>query len=438
MKPRDKELKAILRDRPDDVAARCELARWLADRQRRNEAERVLADGLARRPDDAGLLLAVADLHWECGRIDQAAEHVERAAAAGADQAVVTSMHAGLAFDRFQWARVVELLGPLAEGGAAGIPELCDLAEALLELERAADALPHVEALLRLDAGDSRHHRLMAWALLDLDRADRANFHADKALELDPDDEDAMLTKVSTLDRVKGLEATTEWLAEWLETRPRSVRGHLELAELYDESQYLGSAIDVGRRLVRAVPDHRKARLDLASRLMRAGIDVEAADHLRRALALPSAPGTSSDADAAEARIMLTTVAMRLSRLEEADLHIEALARIPGVGEFADVGSLRGQLAMARSKPAEAEGHFRAAVAADPDFAMAWSGLAAALAALGRHAEGLEAVDRAIAVDREDEVLLLQRIDLLESLGRTDEAAEARRELERLAGAPQA
>ena len=422
MKPRDKELKAILRDHPEDVDARRELVRYWMDRGRYGEAERTLDDGLKRTPNAVGLLESRADLLISTGRDDEAAAAVDAAVAAGLSAELASILRAVLCSNRKDWAGVFEHLLPLVEQQPDVVDHRLLLARASIETGDATSAERHIAHVLRVAPDNCDGHLLMAEALVAQGRFDRASYHTDRALEIEPGSEAAMFVKVACLRNTKDPQEAARWLQEWLDNYSRSIAGHFLLAELYDHAGFLGSAIDVGRRFVRLSPNDARPRLDLAARLMRAGHRDEAADQARRALA--------SEPNSIEARLLLASIAFRQDRYEEMELHLRGAERIEGHGRESDVITMRGQLAMSQRKLEKAESHFNEAVRIDAGNCTAWAGLAATLERLERFPEALEAIQKAVEIEPEQPVFRLQRADLFQKLGRKDEAEAELKTLE--------
>jgi tetratricopeptide (TPR) repeat protein len=414
MKPLEKTLKAALRESPGDVGVRCNLARVWLERGRYADAERVIDDGLSLSATNADLLHFKADMLIGRGRLDDAEVAITAAVAAGVDEVIVAQLRGECSLQRGDAGAAVEHLLRVVEAMPDVQSVRMSLATAYIELPEPASAIPHLELVLAAEPTAADAHALMAEALYALERFDRSLHHAERALALDPGHEEAALTKAGDLEQSKGPGAAAEWLQDWLDEHSRSVRGHELLAELYERAGYLGSAIDVGRRLLKVAPDHAIGRINLASRLFRTGHYEEAARHARQALSLSEYQ--------LDTRLLLANIAVQTRRLDEMELHIDAAERLGVDGSGACVLTARGQLALARDRTADAERLYRAALEEDNQHEAAWSGLALTLEAAGRLDEAIEAARTATGLAPTDKTLRYQLADLLDRTGRSAEA----------------
>lgn len=426
MKPRDKELKAILRERPDDVDARIELSDFHVDHGRPSEAERVLDEGFKRSPGAWQLFEAKADLLLIQRRFGEVAAVIDAGVAAGMPELEAAILRGSHAFHEERWSDAIEPLGRAAtlakdEPVFGGM-----LARALFEQSSFDEAKVEAERVLGLDRHNSDAHQVLSEALMLEERFQRAAFHADRVLEREPRRDAAILVRATCERRMKGAEEATQWLRDHLDAHGPTMGGLFLLAELYEAAKYLGSAIDVNRELVKLRPNDGRVRLELATRLMRAGHRDEAADQARRALA--------ADGRSIEARMLLASLALRGGRLPEAELHVTAAERDAGEGDQAKVATMRGQLEAGRGRAEAAEAAYRRAVEIEPDLGTAWAGLAAVLQRRERLDEALEAIRTAVRVDPDIPIFRAQLVDLLESNGHMEEAAAERKALEAAMG----
>ena len=111
---------------------------------------------------------------------------------------------------------------------------------------------------------------------------------------------------------------------------------------------------------------------------------------------------------------------------------LEAFGRAGRLDPALNVSAGRGRALLGLGRVAEALAELERAVAAEPKNAGAHADLGSALQMLGRHGEALESVDRAISIDPDDANLHARRGNILKSLGRASESGAA---LERAAGA---
>lgn len=423
MKPRDKELKSLLRERPDDLAAICELCNFYLERDRFGDAEKWVMDACRRHPGEPSAMMMRAELLLRTRKVDELPAALDAAEASGIPEPLIESMRGLLASQLGQRDVAVARLTRALELK----PDLDDsrfvLAGVLATLARWEEVRTHCEELLRGDRNDAETHALMAEALLRLERLDRAKFHAEKALGLAPDLEDAAVTLAAILCDTEGEKAACESLAAFVDAHPRSAEAMRLLVTLYEEANYLGDAIDVSRRLVRLDPADPDARLRLAHLLQRIGHREEAIEQARRVL--------GSDGGFREARILIAALSIRLKRHDEAERHLDAL---DAEGPDTESLTLRGQLHAARGRTEAALESFRAAIRSDGECAAAWAGEAMVLETLERHEESLERIRKAIELEPHQPVFHLQLSGLLHAMGRTEEANAAEAALKSMMG----
>lgn len=133
------------------------------------------------------------------------------------------------------------------------------------------------------------------------------------------------------------------------------------------------AAIDAGERLLTLTPRDVEALATVARLQMRTQRFADAEEHLQRALVLQP--------DNSNLRKLMADTLLAQGNLEEAD---KLLAELPkGVASEAAVRVIRGRIALARGKPAEAEAHLRGAMTQAPaEMTVLW--LSGAVAAQGR------------------------------------------------------
>ena len=108
------------------------------------------------------------------------------------------------------------------------------------------------------------------------------------------------------------------------------------------------------------------------------------------------------------------------------DIAAEAEVRAFQSVDNASLAAYAGQDALQSGRYEEAVEHFSWAVEADPSWMAAWYLKAYSLARLNRSAEALAAVDQALLLDPGDRDSNNLRADILESLGRGEEAVRYR------------
>jgi len=215
---------------------------------------------------------------------------------------------------------------------------------------------------------------------------------AEKASELAPQNVEALRSLGQTLliladGRPGGLEAAAKALEGVRRLAPFDLQAMIPLGQIYLEQNRPGAAADVFADAATFTPDNRIVYTLLANALQTAGRDREAADALRKLIAL--------DPDSVDDRI--------------------SLAKIQG-----RIGDHAGAVATLREAPAKAQTGF--GVASE----LAWH-----LYRSGRLEEALEAVTVSLTERPGDRWMLLVRALVLGGLGRTDEALEQLADLRR-------
>jgi Flp pilus assembly protein TadD len=121
----------------------------------------------------------------------------------------------------------------------------------------------------------------------------------------------------------------------------------------------------------------------------------------------------------------------RMRALPEARQTYEGLAAMPGQTATAETGL--GRVALAEGDAAEAERHFRAALAAEPRDVIALNGLAVALDLTGRHGEAAPLYAQALAIEPTNRAVMTNQALSRALAGDPRGAAEA---LDALANGP--
>ncbi|HSA20905.1 MAG TPA: tetratricopeptide repeat protein, partial [Myxococcota bacterium] len=353
---------------------RFELALRLAELQ-----QEVLRDGagaadslafaLAHRPADTtdadwvGLLLHLADLQEGAGRWAGLAETLERLLP-GVEAARRAGLAARLAAVRARLGLTAEAVAA-AEQALADDPGLSACWSLLVELQRERLAPAELRELLLRWARSpgAGERRADLWLeIAELARAagePRAHLEALRgAVEAAPERLEAWRRLAAALAEQGPVDAWAQALQRCFELEPQPV----ERAEL---------AFQLGRLV-------EERRADAAG----------AAEHYARCLDLdPEHPG---------ALLALARHHLRLGGDEEAE---RLLVRLASQGEpRAEVLLLRAEVAERLQRPAEALEHLRRAAALSPDDRRTAQRLAASLAAAGREAEALAALERLVAL----------------------------------------
>jgi tetratricopeptide (TPR) repeat protein len=151
---------------------------------------------------------------------------------------------------------------------------------------RIADAMPHLEAALRLDPRSATAQNEMAGALLAQGRPAEAVEHYRQAAQLEPGNERLQFNYGKVLAAIGQLDAAERQLASALRVAPEYADAHNELGVLLFSQGRLPEALVHLRRAVELAPDSVYARSNLGGALAQAGQFEEALAHVRRALEL--------------------------------------------------------------------------------------------------------------------------------------------------------
>jgi len=270
---------------------------------------------------------------------------------------------------------------------------------ALLRSGNPAEALPHLEAVMRRHPNDPVAHRNFAVALLDLGRKGRALSEFQTVVDLAPDDFEARLE-------------FGQILAEF---------GDVTAAR---------TQFEVARKLCPSCPEPDRG---LGSLFLTAGKYTEALPPLRRLMDLDQGPwaraslgqalaGAGRDADLLD---FLAGLAAEGLTAGEWNLAVEAEGRIEGADwSLAIVGALADHAELLPRYGPLADG-----LLTDPGF---WGRVSLNLLQAGHFSEGLAAADQAVFLDDQNAVYRNNRVVLLLKLGRDEEASREWEEALRL------
>lgn len=269
-----------------------------------------------------------------------------------------------------------------AIGLRADVPEAhYNLGNALLSLQRPAEALVHFDAAIRLDGRDPQYHFERGNALKELGRSDEALAEFDEALRLAPRYAEAHNNAGILLKDAGRLE---EALARY----DSAIRLKPDYAEAYSNR---GNVLKDLRRPLDAVASHDQA-LRLRPRY------AEACSNRGNALA-------------------------QLRRFEEALAgHDKAIALKPG---YAEAHNNRGNALKELGRLEEALAAYERAIALRPGYAEAYSNRGNVLKDMKRLDEAMASHDKAIALQPGYAEAYNNRGNLLKDLDRIDEAYES-------------
>jgi tetratricopeptide (TPR) repeat protein len=360
------------------------------------------SSGLAQPPDPNALdrYAQEGERALAQGRYEEAAQAYEKLRELSPETAEVHAKLGLIYFQQRDYARSVPALGRALKikPTLPGVDIL--LAMSLSELGRYREALPGLQKGFRQTA-DSRLRRLSG---LQLQRAYTGLEQDDKAVEvaleltrLYPDDPEVLYHGGRIFANYAYL--TTVKLVR---VAPGSVWRHQAAGEA-NESQGLYDA---------AVSEYRRV---LALEPRRPGIHFRLG---RTLLARAEKPGTGADAASLRAEAVLEF---------EQELQLDP-TNANAAYELAEVHRRAGELDVSRR-------YFEQAVEHYPDFEQARIGLGRVLVAQGQADQGLPHLQKAIALEPEDEVAHYQVAMAYRALGRTAEAKTALAEFQRLRAA---
>ena len=318
----------------------------------------------------------------------------------------------------------VEAYRAVLEEDPGNFDALCLMGMALVQLGRPEAAAGSIERAVTLRPDSADAHNALGNVMMALGRHDRALQCYEAALAREPDFADGHFN-LGNARAALGRHAEAVTAYQWATAlRPDWAEAHLRLGVARAAAGRLAEALGSFETALTLAPGLFPALYNRANTLKRMGRHEDAIAAYRVALA--------RQPDAAEAHNNLATSLAALGRHEEAvESYRRAIALNPEAAEvhnnlatsLADLGrneealgaldaalSLRPDFALAHFNrgnvlrqrmglPEEAVAHYRAALAADPNYPDAGINLAHALLLLGRFEEGWGAYDYRIAED---------------------------------------
>lgn len=297
------------------------------------------------------------------------------------------------------------------------------LAEILLDLHRAAEALPHARLAVDAEAGNGRYHGILGYALLGAGYPAEARSELEAAAAADPGRASWSIgLALDALGQRNALPAIA-LLQQAAAAVPDDPEPPAYLAAAYLRTGELANAEAAARQAVRLNPAHALANACLAYILLARGqsgpalsaAQTAVAQAPRSALAhealgsvrfytgdLPAAASEigialTLDPLSASAHLAQARVLAARDDLEQAlDEAAQAVALNP---QSAPARSTLGVLLLLNNDPLHAERQFAGALAVDPNLAEARSGWGQALQRRGRFREALDQQKAAVSLD---------------------------------------
>jgi tetratricopeptide (TPR) repeat protein len=377
-------------------------ARLFEQDERWNDAAAELQRGLAFDPDAAEVRAELAELFLRTGRLDDAAEQIDRSLETAptvdgylARAHLSDARHDGAgALDALKSAVKAALADDDPEAMERAHLALSDAQIVALELPAALETLRGLERVTPETLRGREQHGALAWALGAVDESEAA---LTAALAREPADvearlmlgelqaavgraKDAKATFTEAIDRAEVPLAVAAAIAGWLVERGEES----EAAELADRTTAnvgdvdglaLASALErVAKRPARAAElAERAIQLGAApgrAALLRAEARFAAGDH---AGAVKLLLGVPTDApESVSARLRAAEILRDDRKLDEAELALEAAARRAGTSEkdredAASIAIARSQVDERRGDAVRAARRLDEALAADPD-----------------------------------------------------------------------
>lgn len=330
-------------------------------------------------------------------------------------------------------------------------------ASLLEKLGRHEESLAESEAAIRLNPRDARAFDLLGLDYLSLDRPAEAESALRKAASLAPEDPDILFHLSRSLIELGRTKEAQPLLERFQKMRrqttpgPREEPGVIESATL-TRAERAARVIERLRQLARAQPDDASLKLNLASALLSEGKAAEAEAAFQELLAMNPAAianeaGTTllrfeqyapardflerASKDRPQARLDL---AMALFFTGGPGQAMQVLEQIPEGQEAGDVLLMRARILDAAGQFAEADKSLEKALGYTEDYSVARPRLAEEAALLlvrhGRGAEALDLLGRTLKSAPGDPGLLLTKVAVLTSLGRSAEAEKAVKQIE--------
>ena len=284
-------------------------------------------------------------------------------------------------------------------------------------------AIDPLQRLVRMDPGHFAGRFNLATAYAQADRFSEASTHFAKALELEPSHTRARLSAAKALVNLKDFPRAIELTEPWAGAVPQSVDSF--------EVQYLrGIALREMGRLDEAEAALRDAiaersgsaaaRQALGELLAQGGRSNEAREHLQRARDL--------NPDSGQIRFALIAVLRELDDPDALQAELESFEerkrQIQREG-LAERAAERASAYLSRGDAVAALREYEQGLSSNPLNANLHYGRALALSALGRHAERIESLGKAIELDPDLAAAHNEMGLALETLGRTAEAETA-------------
>jgi len=218
----------------------------------------------------------------------------------------------------------------------------------LYRLGRAREAVPHLEAALKIAPKDVRTLDLAGQVYLELDEPAKAERYLREALRVDPDDHEALLKLGRALMALEREEEARQVMERYRRVRPPRYReprkepGMIELATL-PEAERRRREIERFRTMAASRPDDPKLQLHLAELILADGRTEEALEEFRKLLELNAEAELLEQAGRSLLQATLPEAARPFLERVEAGAgldHLQAEGRLPEIVRRGDENSL--------------------------------------------------------------------------------------------------
>ena len=353
------------------------------------EAERIYQQALAQRPPSAALYNNAANHYVVCGDAAKARSYFERVLKLSPQHANANLQLARLAADRHEGARALEYLSRVNDPQP---PVRLLRAEALHWAGKRAEALALLDAAQKEIGGDPRLVFLYGLTCARIGAYARAEIAFNSVLAQHPDDFDVLFNLGRAAARAGHYDRARQALEVALKLRPESVDPLVELGQVYAALQDYPRAIFLLAQARKLAPKRPDIALALARAAQSGEYFGDAALAYDEYLRLK--PG---DDEARRDRAMACgrTDARQAEGLRDLAAYVRRRPDDPvghyGLAQFSW-----------RDKPEEALAELSLALKLDPRFAAAYISRAWLLNRLGRTAEAVPDLEKAIGLDARD------------------------------------
>ena len=284
------------------------------------EAEAIYRDVLKSVPDQPDALHLLGVVAYQTGRLDEAAEAIERAIA-GNDRVAAYHDNLGLVY------RALGRTDEAAHHGRRAVAldsrnpgSFFNLAGALIDQGRAKEAARPLRRAIALDPSHAEAHNSLANLLARDGEAERALSHYKRALAARPDYPEALSNFANALVSLDRIGEALPHYQQALALRPDDPDTLLNVAHALSKADRVSEAIDACHRALALTPDSTAAHFQLALLLKQTGDPEGAAVSYRAVL--------DRDPAMADAHLNLGNILFDQNRTAEALAQFESYSKL--------------------------------------------------------------------------------------------------------------